>query len=238
MAKILAINEIYNANLKKYTKIDGIMAIFLLILFIGFLVLLAVLSIDLQVIENSMTQLYCTSNLIIILITVLFVVLRKQKIETIGIIKGQWKKSCAIGLVLAIIFFVGNFGIEFFLHKGSLKPFKNIMLLTIYFLIIAFCEELVFRGYIQTRLHGFIKNRIIAVLIGALMFTVIHFPSGIIINRMTFYTFGNFITGNIGWIINLFVMHIIWDFTYKKTNSLYGSILSHWISNLAGSLLL
>ncbi|MFW5648846.1 MAG: type II CAAX prenyl endopeptidase Rce1 family protein [Candidatus Alkaliphilus sp. MAG34] len=40
----------------------------------------------------------------------------------------------------------------------------------------------------------------------------------------------------LGWIFDLFITHVILSFIYLKTNSLYGSIIPHWVNNLAYNL--
>ena len=76
----------------------------------------------------------------------------------------------------------------------------------------------------------FIKNKWIVVPLVGVLFIIMHFPyrmiaSGITIQDLTI--------NNIGWIIDLFITHIILSIIYMKTNSIYGSIIPHWMSNLA-----
>jgi len=49
-------------------------------------------------------------------------------------------------------------------------------MLAIYFLLTAVCEELVFRGYIGTRISGFFKNKYITVALTGILFVLMHFP--------------------------------------------------------------
>lgn len=43
---------------------------------------------------------------------------------------------------------------------------------------------------------------------------------------------------NFSWIIDLFITHLVLNFIYLKTNSLYGAIIPHWMSNFAYNIIL
>ncbi len=234
ISNVLKFNKNYGSSVQKYSKKDGILAIILFIIFISLYCLTAILEREFDFINNNIIMVGNILNLTIISITILFVVLNKQSIKTIGIIKGNWKKSIIIGLILGFIFFMTNFGIDYLMYGGIFKSPQIIISLIIYYLIIAFCEEIVFRGFIQTRMYGVIGNRLVAILIVALMFAIMHLPYRMIAYGMTLQTL---VIDNFSWFIQLVVMHIIWSFIYSKTNSIYGSIISHWVSNLAGSIL-
>ena len=108
-------------------------------------------------------------------------------------------------------------------------PFSvnEILFLVIYFLLVSVCEEFVFRGYIGTRLNGLIKNKYVVLLITGILFVLMHFPYRMIAYNMLLTDL------DIGWLINLFIFHFIMSFIYMKTNSIYGSIIPHWVSDLA-----
>ena len=88
-------------------------------------------------------------------------------------------------------------------------------------------EEIVFRGYIGTRLNGFIKNKYVVLFITGVLFVVMHFPYRMIAANMSLSEF------DIGWLINLLIFHFEMSFIYMKTNSIFGAIIPHWISDLA-----
>ena len=104
------------------------------------------------------------------------------------------------------------------------------MVLSIYYLLVALCEEIAFRGYIGTRIYRLIKKKWIAIIVAGILFVVMHFPYRMISYGMTL---SQSTINNFSWILDLFTTHIILNFIYLKTNSLYGSIIPHWISNLA-----
>lgn len=51
-------------------------------------------------------------------------------------------------------------------------------------------------------------------------------------------TLSDLTINNFGWLLDLFIFHIVLNFIYLKTNSLYGAIIPHWISDLAYSIIL
>lgn len=112
---------------------------------------------------------------------------------------------------------------------SSLLSIGKIFLLIVFYFSVAVCEELVFRGYIGTRICSLVKYKSIAVILTGLLFVLMHYPYRMIAYGMSLSEF----FGNINWIIDLFVTHIVFSLIYMKTNSLYGAIIPHWVSNLA-----
>lgn len=225
MLSILKINDKYNDNLRKYNKKDGMLAILLFAIIIITYALIGILYKNNSFIKDNIKIIGCLFNLLLIIVTIIFVKLRKQELETIGL-KGRWKLSIILGGVLSLFYFYCNC-LDHLINGEKLISITSILFLMIYFLLVAICEEFVFRGYIGTRLNGLIKNKYIVVLITGLLFVIMHFPYRMIAANMSLSDF------DIGWLINLFVFHLVMNFIYMKTNSIYGSIIPHWISDLA-----
>lgn len=225
MLSILKINDKYNDNLRKYNKKDGMLAILLFAIIIIMYALIGILYKNNSFIKDNIKIIGCLFNLLLIIVTIIFVKLRKQELETIGL-KGRWKLSIILGGVLSLFYFYCNC-LDHLINGEKLISITSILFLMVYFLLVAICEEFVFRGFIGTRLNGLIKNKYIVVLITGLLFVIMHFPYRMTAANMSLSDF------DIGWIINLFVFHLVMSFIYMKTNSIYGSIIPHWISDLA-----
>ena len=225
MKKALCANQEYNDNLKKYDKKDGMLAILLFAIIIIMYALLGILYKNNSFIKDNIKIIGCLFNLLLIIVTIIFVKLRKQGLETIGL-KGRWKLSIILGGVLSLFYFYCNC-LDHLINGEKLISITSILFLMVYFLLVAICEEFVFRGFIGTRLNGLIKNKYIVVLITGLLFVIMHFPYRMTAANMSLSDF------DIGWLINLFIFHLIMSFIYMKTNSIYGSIIPHWISDLA-----
>ena len=225
MLKIIKSNKEYNDNLKKYDKKDGMLAILLFAIIIIMYALLGILYKNNSFIKENIKIVGCIFNFLLIIITIIFVKSRKQRLNTIGL-NGRWKLSLIIGLILSLFYFYCNC-LSHLIEGRELISISEILFLAIYFLLVSVCEELVFRGYIGTRLNGLIKNKYIALFITGIFFVVMHFPYRMIAANMSLSDF------DIGWLINLFIFHLIMSFIYMKSNSIYGSIIPHWSSDLA-----
>lgn len=230
MLKIIKSNKEYNDNLKKYDKKDGMLAILLFAIIIIMYALLGILYKNNSFIKENIKIVGCIFNFLLIIITIIFVKSRKQRLNTIGL-NGRWKLSLIIGLIISLFYFYCNC-LSHLIEGRELISISEILFLAIYFLLVSVCEELVFRGYIGTRLNGLIKNKYIALFITGILFVVMHFPYRMIAANMSLSDF------DIGWLINLFIFHLIMSFIYMKSNSIYGSIIPHWISDLAYEIVL
>lgn len=225
------LNGGYENNLRQYNKKDGIFAFILFFIVMLSYSILGALVTKFSLFKNNILITGSIFNVIIILIVILFVKINKQDLDTIGLYKGKWKISCIVGIILACVYFANNC-LSYLINGSNLISIKEIGILSIYYLLISVSEEIVFRGYIGTRMNGIIKKKWISVLFVALLFITMHFPYRMIAYGMTI----NELITNFSWIIDLFITHIIFNFIYMKTNSLYGSIIPHWISNLSYSI--
>ena len=102
MIKALCANREYNDNLKKYDKKDGMLAILLFAIIIIMYALLGILYKNNSFIKDNIKIIGCLFNLLLIIVTILFVKLRKQELETIGL-KGRWKLIIILGGVLSLL---------------------------------------------------------------------------------------------------------------------------------------
>ena len=225
MLDILKANEKYDDNLTKYNKKDGILALTLFAIVIILYSIVGILYINLNIVKENIKIIGIIFNAILIIITILFAKFNKQKIDTLGL-GGRWKLSIIIGVILSLFYFYCNC-LSHLIEGEKLIPINNILFLIIYFLFISASEEIVFRGYIGTRLNGLIKNKYIVLFITGILFVVMHFPYRMIVANMSLSDF------NIEWLFNLLIFHFVMSFIYMKTNSIIGAIIPHWISDLA-----
>lgn len=234
MLNIVQADSEYNNNLKKYTKSDALLALILFGIIILIYSILAILQTKFEFIRENILLVGCVFNAFMIVITLLFIKLNKQNLNTIGISKGKCKKSIIIGITLAS-FLVYNNCISHLINGSDLISIQEILVRLVYYLLIAVCEEFVFRGYIQTRIYGLIKKTWLALLVGGILFIIMHFPYRMIAYQMTL---NDLIIKNFNWILDLFITHLVFNFIYLKTNSIYGAIIPHWMSNFSYSIIL
>ncbi len=234
MLKILQADRDYDNNLKQYTRKDAILSFILFGIIILNYSILAVLQIKFEIVKDNIVLVGCIFNSLMIVITVLFIKLNKQTLDTIGISKGKWKNSIIIGIIFSFFLFYNNC-ISNLINGCNLISIQEILILLVYYLLVAVCEEFVFRGYIGTRIYGLIKKRWLAVFVVGILFIIIHFPYRMIAYGMTL---SDLSIKNLNWIIDLFITHLVLNFIYLKTNSLYGAIIPHWMSNFAYNIIL
>lgn len=234
MLKILQTDKEFENNLKQYTKRDGILSFVLFGIIILNYSILAVLQTKFEFIKENIMLVGCIFNTLMIVITVLFIKLNKQSLETIGLYKGKWKNSIIMGIVFASFLFYNNC-LSYLINGSHFITLQEILILLVYYFLVAVCEEIVFRGYIGTRIYGLIKQRWLAVMVVGILFVIMHFPYRMIAYGMTL---SDLTINNVSWIIDLFTTHLILNFIYLKTNSLYGAIIPHWMSNFAYNIIL
>ncbi|MEX1306911.1 MAG: type II CAAX endopeptidase family protein [Eubacteriales bacterium] len=218
----------YQKNIERYTSKDGCFALILYAVFMLVCSGLAVCASRFLYIRENILAFGALAYGCIIGITLLLMKARKQGLSSVGLVGGRWKKSCLIGFIVSIIAFVFDGGFAL-IQDQFFIGIKEMAILSLYFIIIAVCEELVFRGYMGTRIYGLIKKQWIGIILIGVLFAFSH-----LLVRATAFNlnvFDLFLEQWI-WMLELFILHIIWNYIYLKTNSLYGSIFSHWLSNL------
>lgn len=162
----------------------------------------------------------------------IFIILkyRKQSLKSIGFNKVQILKQISIGIILYIPLYLLSLilnwvpGINFNLDSMSIWSF-------LYMLIeIALVEEIIFRGFLQQRLKGLIKNKYINLLIVAFIFGSIHIPFILAQSNLTFVQV--FIS-----VIPKMIMHIYFVGIYKAgNNSVLSATIAHGINNFIATL--
>ncbi|MEW5801848.1 MAG: type II CAAX endopeptidase family protein [bacterium] len=151
--------------------------------------------------------------------------LRGEQPSLIGWTRKDLKKHVFWGIVTFPLFYfsVGEI-LDFFTHAGlshieevplSLMPtgIWEIVLGGVLVLVVAFAEEIIFRGYLITRLEEITENPLISVLLSTLLFTIGHAYEG---------AAGMMAVGYIGLVFSLL-------FLWKK--SLAMVIVLHFLTN-------
>ena len=172
-------------------------------------------------------------NVFLMLVCVAIVLIRKQKLQSIGLTPRHFTKALIVGLVCGVVFSMLNI-IPAIASGGKWIGFTPLLWnIPYYLIIIGLQEEILFRGYIQTRLYGALKSEVLTVITCGLMFAVIHVP-------YQFYNRGynNFIEfmGNNGFSLFMtFIWHLVFNFLYRKFNSLTAPTACHFLMNLSST---
>lgn len=224
---IFAVPDSYCNLVNRFGKVDAFIA---MVLFILYCVAMAFLGIVVNYVSaNQITYIGGVTNLVFVGIVLLTLKIRKQGIETIGLRKGNIKLSVIMGITLSAILFFCNCLSNILLEKQSFIPIKDIVVYVLYFFTVGLVEEVMFRGFIETRLHGYTKRIYLDVFLTGILFMLMHYPFRMVAYHMSFW---DLIT-NVQYMLDLFITHLILSFIRIKSDSLYGAIIPHWISDLA-----
>lgn len=212
----------YRVSLDKYNQVDGIFAILYYVLLMVAYYLMGVIY------AKKNIYLGYQVSLVLVIIIISYLVIKKQSVESVGFGKGNIKKSIILGTAAAGIVFLINF-IPGVVSGKELNSASKLLSNFIYYLfVIALVEEIVFRGFIQTRIYGIIKRSHWAIFIVAFMFMSMHIPFQMGRTHMDFLTF---IANNYLTLIFQFSWHIIFNLMYTKYNSIAAPTIFHTIMN-------
>lgn len=222
------ISEEYVLATQQYKKTDFLLALLLyLFVLLIYYILGRVFSSDTVKLTEGFIFIFTgVVSIIIIGFTFALCLLRKQKLATIGFDMSKAKQSLKLGLVLTVIV-VLLFGTVIVVSDFSIKTdIPLIVMRFFYYLIdIAFVEELVFRGYIGTRIYGCFKNKMIAIAVTGVLFVFMHIPAQMVMADMNFLEYISYAWVNF---IFIFLLHFIFQFLYAKYNSIIAPTLFHF----------
>ena len=219
--KLFASDESYKEMISKYTKTDGILAITMYAILMLVYYFMGVIFIQKKL------YLGIPVGFLIIVSCIALVLIRKQKLDTIGFTFKNIKKSLLLGVVFGILFPLLK--IDYILNGCKIISVNKALYYIFYFfIVVALSEEVIFRGYIQTRIYGLIKNDILAVIVTGFMFYAMHLPYQMPVNGMEV---------NLIDVVSKIIFHIIANFLYRKYNSLVAPTMYHGFLNWFGSLI-
>lgn len=225
------INDIKDLNDVKYEKLDGILAIFMTIyisiitiIFVYIIFKLGWLDIFASNFENRLfARFIFYIPLALVELLPLFIILkcRNQSLKSVGINKNKIFRQIIIGISLYLPLFLLNWK---YVNVANMKSISIWSFL--YMLIeIAFVEEIIFRGYVQQRLRGIIKNKYINLFIVAFIFGAMHIPVTLIQGNLSIIEVSLSI-------IPKMIMHIYFVGVYKiGNNSVLSSTIVHSLNN-------
>lgn len=170
---------------------------------------------------------------LIYLVLILVLILRKQKASTIGVTTKNLQKSSYLGLLFGGVFLLTAL-VFAFINKLNFMGFNYLAFGFIYYFFeIGLFEELLFRGFIQTRLVGFFKNNILGIVLTGIMFALMHIPFQMSVSELSFIDF--LISDSIHLMLTFFY-HIIFSLLYYKFNNIAAPTIFHFFLNISYNL--
>lgn len=225
------VNLQYKSNLRKYEKKDGAKAlmVYCLIMCSAFFKgWLYTTNVNVFVLNSSQIWI----PLILTGVFFCFFFCNKEKTRSIGINSDSIWKSVLLGFAGGFLLLVIQTAL--FVLQGKSAVFTSFQLLNwVIFLFAAFEEEVLFRGYIQTRLSGLINRQWIVGIINSVLFLSVHYPVKWVASGAI-----SFDVLSAVYIVSLFALHFFCDAVYKRTNCLWGSVILHIIYNAVGAMIL
>ena len=233
MKEKLAISRDYIEEAKAFKPQDTLLALILyVVLFVSYFFLGKFFHNQGNDLSKWFLYGYQFGHVILILILIILICrIRKQTLSSIGITYKGLMTSSSIGLIISaiIILFFGilsNWQTRYNLPNALLQ-------IAYYFIIISIPEELVFRGFIGKRFYGVLKNKIISMIIVALLFTLLHFPFQMAYNDLTLTEYFNQTSFNL---IFVFLLHFVFHYMYAKHNNIAMPVIVHAIWDFAQNL--
>mgnify|MGYP000848135267 CR=1 FL=1 len=171
---------------------------------------------------------YVPITILSILPIIFIIQFRKQSISSLGIRKANVVKSIFLGILFSLPFLIPN------IKNGIIYnyEFKNVEFLIwdfLYFLIsIALVEEIIFRGFIQIRIRGIIKDKWLSILIVGIMCSIMHIPFQMMNSNLSLVEFID-----MTYLIKLVIMHIYFVYIYTRDNNIIAPIVAHTIINFS-----
>ena len=164
-------------------------------------------------------------NLLAVISIVLVLLLAKFNVSKVGIRKKGITAGVVTGLVMGVIFILSYTIIPGIVSGSELLPAHKITYnVFYYFVIIAFEEELSFRGFIQPRLYPLLKKEWLVILVGGILFVFTHYPFQMASRGMNAIEyFPLFIAGAPMQLI----WHYVFSWLYRRFGNIYGGTILH-----------
>ena len=147
----------------------------------------------------------------------------KQNRASIGINKGNRLRMFALGLVLSLIYtmIAGFFAPS--LGGGFIGFSSSLVYGFIYYAIVGFSEEIVWRGYVQTRLIAY-SSTAKGLITTALLFSLVHFPT-------RYYLFSGVILEAVMSSLLLLPISLLFGYIMLKSQNILPSSIFHLLAN-------
>jgi uncharacterized protein len=237
------LKETFNTEVKQQmNKTDGILSLTYYFYYLVMIYLFGILLFKTQIYENlgsyfnskSMFRFIFYIPNIIIDILPIFIILkfRKQNLSSIGLqANNKIVKSILLGVIGSIPFVVLNV-IGPISSGMTINPniFDLFWIFLFYLICIAFTEEVMFRGFLQTRIQGLIKNKWVGTIFVGVLFGLMHIPFQMLKTNMSPI---DFIMSDLSHLLTTCVIHIYLVFLYRRNNNLIAPTIAHTLMDFS-----
>jgi uncharacterized protein len=158
---------------------------------------------------------------------------RKQSSRSIGLHKEKLMLSLIVGTIFVIpVLIIFKIDVSL-LHSMSMQDF--VIRFFYYFFCIALVEEIIFRGYLQSRIQGVIVSKWLSVIVVGLLFYASHIPVEYFYSGQEFLPFmKHHLSIRLP---NLCLSHLYLLFIYRRTGNIFASTMTHAILDVIYSII-
>ena len=221
-------NAEYKAEVSKYKKKDAIIALCFYAFFYCVILFLpsvwGVLDIGPTEILGVNTV-FIVDSIILIAAVFILVSLKKDGIASLGFRKNNLWPAVRLGLLFGSII-LASVVLPSIIFGWETRAFGIASLMMFRTIIAAAQEDIIFVGYIQTRLYGLVKNDILAILVGAFLFSFMHLMPLFGSQGLAAFNLGSLI-----WMLQLIPAHIFHNAIFRRYFSILPVIIVHALGN-------
>ena len=218
--------EKFNQEVSKFGKKDAIVSLCVYVALLAWsLVFWAIMSNP----DRTTEQGQIITKIVAFTLTALviaIVILKKQKISSIGFHKEKIKSALLLGLAFSMIPLLINLIFPAIFYDLSFAPARHMLHMLLYLLIMAAYEDIFFIGFLQTRLYGLFKTDRVAISAGAALFSFIHVPAALADGG-----FGLIGLEFIIYLVGVFFIHYSLVLVFKRYYSIFTVTLIHLAIN-------
>lgn len=221
---IIMLDGVVIMDQTNYKKIDGIFALLIVTFqFLGYITILILYFLD-KLASINVAQ-YVLSFVIIVMMSI-FMIIKKQGLASIGITSKNFGKSVLLGVMYSLIYCL-IFATTHIIQE-NLKVKTDLLLIisnAFNFLIgVSLFEEVLYRGFINSRLSGLIKNKYVSTVLCGILFSLLHLPY----RSIGYGDLGRYFLEQYPYHIILFLLHIIFQSIYDKYHNIAAPVVLHF----------
>jgi len=219
----------YAQEVAKFKKKDGILAI---CVFFGYLLLSNVFALLVGMMPMSgIVRNWIIPVWLVVLAFGVFILVkvRKQKLSSIGFHKENLGKGIGVGLLFCLIPIAFIAVIPGIRHGFIERDLGWVAITLVSTFLFAAHEDVIFVGFIQTRLYGFFKSHFLAIFVGSLLFAFMHLPPWIFMGRLDINQPLEILFQLMRWS----AIHFVFVAIFKKYYSIAPVFILHTINNLS-----
>lgn len=167
------------------------------------------------------------------LLLVGLLILRRQKPRSVGITRINLGKSSFWGFLIGLVFLIVVSSISI-MNDGRFVGSGFLLFGFIYYFFeIGLTEELLFRGFIQTRLVGFYRHKVVGIVITGVLFSLIHVPFQMSVSGLGLF---EHIGLNDSHLFLTFFYHFGFTYLFYRFENIAAPTIVHFFMNVSSSL--